>query len=109
MRARIRARDVMLALDRPEADQRAQRPAGDGPRGHRGARRGRTPSSSSTPAATGCSRGSPGATVAALGLAPGVPLWAVVKAVTFDRGNAPGRTRWDPGLGPCAAGPAARS
>jgi molybdate transport system ATP-binding protein len=41
-----------------------------------------------------------------LALAPGLPLWAIVKAVAFDRGTMPGRT---PATGPAPAGPDARS
>jgi len=40
-------------------------------------------------------------TVSALALAPGLPLWAIVKAVSFDRRNLPGRT---PAAGRAPAG-----
>ncbi|MBP7003727.1 molybdenum ABC transporter ATP-binding protein [Amaricoccus sp.] len=91
LRLRIRARDVMLALDRPErisalnvwpatvtgietagaaADVLARLDAGGVTLLARVTRR----------------------TVATLGLGPGVPVWAIVKAVSFDRGNAPGPT-----------------
>ncbi len=91
MRARIRARDVMLALDRPDrisalnvlpatvrsiieaprsADALVELDAGGDRLLARVTRR----------------------TVATLGLAPGLPLWAVVKAVSFDRANVPGRS-----------------
>ena len=88
LRARVRARDVMLALDRPErisalnvlpatvvsvaagaADALVVLDAGGDRLLARVTRQ----------------------TVAALGLAPGLSLWAVIKAVTFDRGNPPGR------------------
>ena len=98
MRARVRARDVMLALDRPErisalnvlaatvrriteapgaADALVELDAGGDRLLARVTRQ----------------------TVVGLALAPGLPLWAVVKAVAFDRGNAPGRTP-GPGLAP---------
>ncbi|MBP7242707.1 molybdenum ABC transporter ATP-binding protein [Amaricoccus sp.] len=89
VRARIRARDVMLALDRPERISALNvLPA--------------------TVAATAEAEGAADAlvrldaggamilarvtrrTVATLGLAPGTPVWAIVKAVSFDRANAPG-------------------
>lgn len=91
MRARVRARDVMLALDRPE----------------------RISALNVLPAVVRSVTEAPGAadalvhldaggdrllarvtrqTVAALPLAPGTAVWAIVKAVTFDRANAPGRT-----------------
>ncbi|HET9068708.1 MAG TPA: molybdenum ABC transporter ATP-binding protein [Amaricoccus sp.] len=91
MRARIRARDVMLALDRPDrisalnvlpatvrsiieaprsADALVELDAGGDRLLARVTRR----------------------TVATLGLRPGLPLWAVVKAVSFDRANVPGRS-----------------
>jgi molybdate transport system ATP-binding protein len=91
MRARIRARDVMLALDRPE----------------------RISALNVIPATVASVTAAPEAadalvrldaggdrllarvtrqTVAALALAPGTPVWAIVKAVAFDRANAPGRT-----------------
>jgi molybdate transport system ATP-binding protein len=88
MRARVRARDVMLALDRP----------------------GRISALNLLPAAVVSVTEAPGAadalvhldaggdrllarvtrqTVAALALAPGTPVWAIVKAVSFDRANVP--------------------
>jgi molybdate transport system ATP-binding protein len=91
MRARVRARDVMLALDRPE----------------------RISALNVLPATVRAVHAGTGAadalidldaggdrllarvtrqTVAALALAPGLPLWAIVKAVSFDRANVPGRT-----------------
>ncbi|HRO12970.1 TOBE domain-containing protein, partial [Amaricoccus sp.] len=100
LRARLRARDVMLALDPPErisalnvlpatvralteapgsADALVELDAGGDRLLARVTRR----------------------TVAALTLAPGRPLWAVVKSVSFDRANAPGRAP--------TAGPGARS
>ena len=89
MRARVRARDVMLALDRPERISALNvLPATVRASPRRPARR--TRSSSSTPAATGSSPGSPARRSPPLALAPGMPLWAIVKAVSFDRGNRPG-------------------
>jgi molybdate transport system ATP-binding protein len=91
MRARIRARDVMLALDRPE----------------------RISALNVVPATVASVVNAPGAadalvhldaggdrllarvtrqTVTTLALAPRTPVWAIVKAVAFDRANAPGRT-----------------
>jgi molybdate transport system ATP-binding protein len=91
MRARLRARDVMLALDRPQ----------------------RISALNTLPAVVRSVAEAPGATdalvhldaggdrllarvtrqtVASLGLAPGTPVWAIVKAVSFDRANLPGRT-----------------
>lgn len=91
MRARLRARDVMLALDRPE----------------------RISALNVLPAVVAEVLEAPGAadalvaldaggdrllarvtrqTVASLGLVPGRPVWAIAKAVSFDRANAPART-----------------
>jgi molybdate transport system ATP-binding protein len=91
MRARIRARDVMLALNRPDrisalnilpaivrsvtqapgcADALVQLDAGGDRLLARVTRQ----------------------SVATLALAPGTPVWAIVKAVTFDRANPPART-----------------
>lgn len=90
MRARVRARDVMIALDRPgrisalnvlpatvhavteagAADALLDLEAGGDRLVARVTRQ----------------------TVAALSLAPGVPVWAIIKAVSFDRSNVPGRT-----------------
>jgi molybdate transport system ATP-binding protein len=104
MRARIRARDVMLALDRP----------------------GRISALNVLPATVRTVTEAPGAdalveldsggdrllarvtrrSATGLALAPGLPLWAIVKAVAFDRGTMPGRT---PATGPAPADPDARS
>ena len=109
MRARVRARDVMLALDRPgrisalnvlAATVRAVTVAPD-----------------AADALVELDAGGDRllarvtrATVASLALAPGVSLWAVVKAVAFDRGNAPGRNpAGTPASALAPAGPAARS
>ena len=109
MRARVRARDVMLALDRPgrisalnvlAATVRAVTVAPD-----------------AADALVELDAGGDRllarvtrATVASLALAPGVSLWAVVKAVAFDRGNAPGRNPvGTPASALAPAGPAARS
>lgn len=90
LRARIRARDVMLALDRPQ----------------------RISALNVLPAVVRALSEAPGATdalvdldasgdrllarvtrqtVATLALAPGAPVWAIVKAVSFDHANPPGR------------------
>ena len=90
VRLRVRARDVMLALERPAGISAlnvmpgviASVAEGDGPdalvtldcRGERLLAR--------------VTRRS----VAELGLAPGRPVFAIVKAVTFDRGNSPSAT-----------------
>lgn len=90
MRARVRARDVMLALDRPErisalnvlpAVVRAVSAVADGADAlvHLDAGADRLLARVTRQ------------TVAALALAPGTPVWAVVKAVTFDAAGQPGR------------------
>lgn len=89
MRARIRARDVMLALDRPERISALNVVA---------ARvRTVTEAPGSADALVALDAGGDRLlarvtrqTVSALGLAPGLDLWAIVKAVSFDRGNQPG-------------------
>ena len=105
LRARIRARDVMLALDRParisalnvlpavvhaidvaagDADALVELDAGGDRLLARVTRQ----------------------SVAALGLAPGLAVWAIVKAVSFDRANVPGRT---PASGLASPDPVTRS
>ncbi|MER2508737.1 MAG: molybdenum ABC transporter ATP-binding protein [Amaricoccus sp.] len=91
LRARIRARDVMLALDRPERISALNvlpavvRSINEAP--------------GATDALVQLDAGGDGLlarvtrrTVVSLSLAPGTPLWAVVKAVSFDRANPPERT-----------------
>jgi molybdate transport system ATP-binding protein len=91
MRARIRARDVMLALDRPERISALNvLPA---------VVRSVTPAPAAADALVQLDAGGDRLlarvtrqSVAALALAPGTPVWAIVKAVTFDRANPPART-----------------
>ena len=73
------------------ADQRAQRAAGDGRARSRPATA-PTRWSRSTAAATGCSPASPASRSRRWSSRPGRPVFAIVKAVTFDRGNRPGPT-----------------
>lgn len=91
MRARVRARDVMLALDRPErisalnilpAVVRAVSVVPDGADAlvHLDAGPDRLLARVTRQ------------TVAALALMPGTPVWAIVKAVTFDDAGRPGRS-----------------
>lgn len=91
LRARVRARDVMLALDRPARISALNvlpatiRAIDDG-----------------AGAADALVRLDAGGdrllarvtrqSVATLALAPGAQVWAIVKAVSFDRANTPGRT-----------------
>ena len=100
LRARIRARDVMLALDRPERISALNvlpavvRALSEGP--------------GATDALVDLDAGGDRLlarvtrqTVVALALAPGAPVWAIVKAVSFDHANAPGRA---PASGPLPPG-----
>jgi len=100
LRARIRARDVMLALDRPGRISALNvRPA---------VVRSVSAAAGAADALVDLDAGGDRllarvtrATVGALGLVPGTPVWAIVKAVSFDRANVPGPAP-APGLEPAA-------
>jgi len=102
MRARLRARDVMLALDRPERISALNvLPA---------VVRWVVAAPEAADALVGLDAGGDSLlarvtrqTVVSLSLAPGTPVWAVVKAVSFDRANLPGRIP-APGLAPTGSG-----
>lgn len=90
MRVRVRARDVMLALDRPSRIS-ALNVLGATVVGV-------TEAPDAPDALVGLDAGGDRLvarvtrqTVASLGLAPGVALWAIVKAVSLDGATAPGR------------------
>jgi molybdate transport system ATP-binding protein len=88
VRARVRARDVMLALEPPARISALNVLAGEVREVAAGAGADalvRVDCSGDILLARVTRR-----SVATLGLAPGRPVWAVVKAVTFDSGNQPG-------------------
>jgi molybdate transport system ATP-binding protein len=105
LRVRVRARDVMLALDRPTRISALNVFAATV--------LGVTETSDAPDALVDLDAGGDRLvarvtrqTVATLGLAPGVPLWAIAKAVSLDGTAAPGRAPLS-GLAP--TGPIARS
>lgn len=106
LRARIRARDVMLALDRPERISALNVVAATVQT--------ITETPGSADALVALDAGGDRLlarvtrqTISDLGLVPGLALWAIVKAVSFDRRNQPGLVPVPGGL--ASGSPAARS